>query len=75
MVKGSRLGVTAGWYRVRRHVHVGCLQEEVDVVCQEVDRQEGLDDACEQLDQGFGRQEFDGEGLDEGLDEGRRQRP
>ena len=28
---GSRLGMMAGWYRVRRHVHLGCLQEEVVV--------------------------------------------
>ena len=63
--------MTVGWYRVRRHVHVGCLQEDAVLDRQEVDCQEGFDGACEELHQGLGRQEFDVEGLVEG----RRERP
>jgi hypothetical protein len=33
---GSRLGMTPGWYRVRRHVHVGSVQEAIVVDEQEV---------------------------------------
>ena len=58
---GSPFRVASGWYRVRRHVHLGCLQEEVVVGRQEACAQEGLDDIVEHVEEGRERHVLDGQ--------------